>query len=204
MSVDTAKKLYEPATRAAYNGNLAQYLVDLHDARATFDFCGGMMFQLVLSDKLREHLSRVAKDPDGKQPVLFDSGVDRMMKMPGYKKENAADNAMVFHGREVREVPDAAGGMRFVLQLSFAGDGDSDGWSAGELDDYDGWGHDAGRTWRNGESLSFYRKFGPKAFGLHHRCYWHLDREDNLWLSAEDGCEGRLAEGPTRRRMFPF
>ena len=55
----TAKKLYEPATRAAYNGNLAQYLVDLHDARATFDFCGGMMFQLVLSPALRRHLAHV-------------------------------------------------------------------------------------------------------------------------------------------------
>ena len=32
--------LYEPATRDAYKGNLAQYLVDLHDARSTFDFCG--------------------------------------------------------------------------------------------------------------------------------------------------------------------
>ena len=29
-----------------------RYLVDLHDGNAVFDFCGGMMFQLVLSDKL--------------------------------------------------------------------------------------------------------------------------------------------------------
>ena len=34
---------------ARFKGNVAQYLVDLHDARAVFDFCGGMMFQLDLS-----------------------------------------------------------------------------------------------------------------------------------------------------------
>ena len=27
--------------------------MDLHDTKGTFDFCGGMMFQLVLSEKLR-------------------------------------------------------------------------------------------------------------------------------------------------------
>ena len=44
--------LYDPSARdATYKGNWAQYLVDLHDARATFDFCGGMMFQ-VLSPSL--------------------------------------------------------------------------------------------------------------------------------------------------------
>lgn len=37
-------------------GNWARYLVDCNDAKATFDFCGGMMFQLVLSDKLRSRL----------------------------------------------------------------------------------------------------------------------------------------------------
>ena len=39
-----AAYLYQPAARdKQYQGNFAQYLVDLHDANATFDFCGGMM-----------------------------------------------------------------------------------------------------------------------------------------------------------------
>jgi hypothetical protein len=39
--------------------NVAQYLVELHDTKSVFDFCGGMMFQLVLTDKLREQLISV-------------------------------------------------------------------------------------------------------------------------------------------------
>ena len=31
---------------------MAQYLLDLHHAKATFDFCGGMMFQLELTPAL--------------------------------------------------------------------------------------------------------------------------------------------------------
>ncbi len=42
---------------------------------------------------------------------------------------------------ELWQVPDAAGGMGFVLQLSHAGD-DPEGWSAQERSTYDGWGHD--------------------------------------------------------------
>eukprot|EP01047_Picozoa_sp_COSAG01_P091143 COSAG01_NODE_22812_length_840_cov_1.151147_1_plen_69_part_10 len=53
--------LYDPAAReAAFSGNWAEYLVQMHDARATFDFCGGMMFQLVLSSKLRGRLAAAA------------------------------------------------------------------------------------------------------------------------------------------------
>ena len=38
--------LTDPKTRVGdYDGRLAQYLVDLHDANACFNFCGGMMFQ---------------------------------------------------------------------------------------------------------------------------------------------------------------
>ena len=57
-----AQAFYDPAARdAKYSGDWAQYLVDMHDARATFDFCGGMMFQLVLSDKLRSRLADAGK-----------------------------------------------------------------------------------------------------------------------------------------------
>jgi hypothetical protein len=41
-------------------------------SKAPFDFCGGMMFQLVLSNKLREHLALVAQGA-GEQPMVFDS-----------------------------------------------------------------------------------------------------------------------------------
>lgn len=186
--------LHEPATREAqYAGNLAKYLVDLHDEKATFDFCGGMLFQLVLSDALRAHLAAAAD-----QPVVFDATTSRMSLCAGYEKSAAADNAKLFHGREVRNVPNAAGGMNFVLHLSLANGDDAEGWSKEEIDGYDGWGHDSSRVWRKGETLEkegwkdFRSKFGPSAFTLHHRFYWHLDNTNQLWLSAEDGCEGRL------------
>lgn len=195
--------LYDPATRDAhYSQNMAKYLVDLHDSRAVFDFCGGMMFQLVLSEKLRSHLADVAKEVgDGKQPVVFDATTDRMAKISGYRQDATADNVRLFHGREVRSVPTAAGGMGFVLQLSFAGapGEDPEGWTSQEVGGYDGWGHDSRRTWRDGERLEregfaeFRKRFGASAFALHHRFYLHLGRDNRLWLSAEDGCEGHPA-----------
>ena len=174
-----AANLCDPATREAqYGQNIAKYLVDLHDAKAVFDFCGGMMFQLVLSDKLRSHLADVAKSSGhGEQPVVFDASKDRMAKTPGYRQDAKADNVRVFHGREVRSVPTAAGGMGFVLHLSYAGapGEDPEGWTPQELAGYDGWGHDSGRTWRKGERLeregfaAFRSRFGASAFALHHR-----------------------------------
>ena len=173
--------------------NGAQYLLDLHDTKSVFDFCGGMLFQLVLSDALRSRLLEAAE-----QPEVYDAATNRMAKMPGYAKNADADNVRLFHGREVRNVPTAAGGMNFVLHLSLANGEDAEGWSKEEIAGYDGWGHDQGRVWRQGPTLEaegfdgFRAKFGPKAFTLHHRFYWHLDRTNQLWLSAEDGCEGRL------------
>lgn len=194
--------LHEPATREAhYKENLAQYLVDLHDSRSVFDFCGGMMFQLVLTDKLRTYLSEVAAEgTNGPQPVLFEAGANRMAKIPGYSRSADADNAKIFHGREIRKVPTAAGGFGFVLQLSLAGGGDTEGWTPQEVAGYDGWGHDSQRQWRTAQILesegleSFKATFGPEAFCLHHRFYLHLDRRNQLWLSAEDGCEGQPAQ----------
>ena len=41
------ERLYNPTARDAhYSKNTAQYLVDLHDSKATFDFCGGMVREL--------------------------------------------------------------------------------------------------------------------------------------------------------------
>ena len=198
--------LHEPSVRRAkYDGQTAQYLVELHDAKAVFDFCGGMRFQLVLSDKLRSQLASVG-DKKEQQPVVHSAATNRMQQMPDYAQSAEADNVRLFHGRNV---PNAAGGMNFVLELvSF--DGDPEGWSPQELGGYDGWGHDASRTWRKGDQLeaegveAFESKFGAAALTLNHRFYWHLDRTDQLWLSAEDGCEGRLlsaASGGSRSEL---
>lgn len=202
--------LYEPATREqTYGTDLAKYMVDLHDSRATFDFCGGMMFQLVLSDTLRSHLASVAESGNSdKQPVVFDAGKRRMNQIEGYGRAADADNIRVFHGREVRQIPDAAGGMGFAIHLSMAGEDDPEGWTPQELAGYDGWGHDSGRTWRNGERLeqegfeTFRKKFGPAAYTLHHRFYLHLDQRKQMWLSAEDGCEGQPAAAPAPKKFM--
>lgn len=191
--------LYSPSNRnAVYGQNVAQYLVDLHDANATFDFCGGMLFQLVLSPALRAVLSDVAAGGSGDraQPVVYDPSIEKMHRLPGYQKDASADGINIFHGREVRSVPWAAGGMNFVLHLSDHRGDDPEGWTPQEVSGYDGWGHDGGRTWRNGQRLqaegftSFRGKFGTAAYALHHRFYLHLDSLDRLWLAAEDGCEG--------------
>jgi hypothetical protein len=163
-----------------------------------------MMFQLVLSEKLRGHLERVAAG-DGTQPLIHNGAINRMSLLPGYTKTADADNVCLFHGREVRNVPSAAGGMNFVLHLSHTDD-DPEGWTQLERAGYDGWGHDATRQWRDGAMLeaegfvNFRAKFGPKAFALHHRFFWHLDNSHRLWLSAEDGCEGVYP--PAKKEKF--
>ena len=195
--------LYSPSERDAhYNGNTAQYLVDLHNEKATFNFCGGMMFQLVLSEKLKTHLEGIAtssSSDESKQPVIFDASKPRMEKIPGYQLNADADNLTVFHGREIRQVPHATGGMGFVLQLSHSDETDPEGWTSAEVEGYDGWAHDSGRVWRKGDRLEsegfgdFRERFGPKSFALHHRFYLHYDQGNSMWLSAEDGCEGTPA-----------
>ena len=201
----TATSLVEPSERdTKYGDNMAQYLVDLHDAKATFDFCGGMMFQLVLSDALRSHLllsSRMTeKDSANSSGVkVADAKKYRMHQLEGYEQSAKADNLGIFHGREIRRVPWAAGGMGFVLHLSLANEQDQEGWTPGEIAGYDGWGHDSGRDWRTAERLeqegikNFREKFGPQSFSLHHRFYLHWDSLNRVWLSAEDGCEGTPA-----------
>lgn len=184
--------------------NVAQYLVDLHDAKATFNFCGGMMFQLVLTNKLRDYLVQIAsKNGDvDEQPVIFDASKSRMANIPNYNKDAFADNVRLFHGREIRKVPNASGGMGFVLQLSMADVDDPQGWTPQEIQGYDGWGHDVGRDWRTGERLekegfkTFRDEYGQDAFTLNHRFYLHFDQGNRMWLSAEDGCEG-VAQGRT-------
>jgi len=194
-------QLYNPAQRDAHYGrplNVAQYLVDLHDAGAVFNFCGSLFFQLSLTSKLKEHLVQVAQNGNQseQQPVIFDAAANRLAKIPGYTKSADADNRSIFYGREVRQVPTARGGMGCVLQLCMANEGDPEGWTKQEIGDYNGWAHDSRRPWRKGGQLeregfeSFKSKFGGTAYTLHHRFYLHLDRRNVMWLSAEDGCEG--------------
>mmetsp|Transcript_89720 Transcript_89720/g.155282 ORF Transcript_89720/g.155282 Transcript_89720/m.155282 type:complete len:283 (-) Transcript_89720:48-896(-) len=211
VRMQATAELYDLKERDSKYGsplNVAQYLVDLHDNKGTFDFCGGMMFQLVLSEKLRNHLSQVAES-GGDQPVVFDASKDRMAKIPGYSQTANVDSIKVFHGREIRQVSDAAGGMGMVLQLSHPEE-DPEGWTEAEVKGYDGWGHDSGRVWRKGDRLesegfkTFRNKFGQRAFTLHHRFYLHFDGFNRLWLSAEDGCEGYPASAPAKFNVGPF
>jgi hypothetical protein len=205
-AASSSTRLFDPKERDAhYQNNVARYLLDLHDTKSTFDFCGGMMFQLVLTDALRAHLQQTTE-----QPVIHDASQPRMAMIPNYSRTAQADNVHIFHGREIRQVPDAAGGMGMVLQLSLAGQPDPEGWTPQEQDRYDGWGHDSGREWRKGLQLeqegftNFREKFGPAAFSLHHRFYLHYDGSNRMWLSAEDGCEGTPAAAPVKRMSNLF
>ena len=121
--------LYDPLSRdETYGSNIAKYLVDLHDSEGTFDFCGGMMFQFRLTEKLRSRLALVAESggSDQNQPVVHGASFDSMAKIPDYEKSAAADNIRYFHGREIRSVPSAKGGRGFVLELSDS-EGDPEG-----------------------------------------------------------------------------
>ncbi|KAL3810751.1 hypothetical protein ACHAXA_001151 [Cyclostephanos tholiformis] len=186
-SIDDKSHLYMPSERDKhYDGNIARYLLDLHDERATFDFCGGMLFQLVLSDRLRSHLEDVASSHPTdasrqQQPVIRPSSQSLMNRVPGYDRSSQADNVMIFHGRELRGITNASGGMGYVLQLSFADpsgeitaassaeggivpsgkgadsawDGravDAQGWSTEEIATYDGWRSDQVRRWRDAKT----------------------------------------------------
>jgi len=208
--------LFVPSERDAFYGsNVARYLLDMAATPgATFNFCGGMMFGLVLSERLRDHLEGVAAASGAggntpQQPRVYPSSVRRMSQMPdGYAQDASADNVRVFHGREVRQVPGAAGGMGMAIHLSLAGGDDPEGWTPQEVDEYSGWLSDRQRRWRTGGDLaaegfeSFPAKFGPEAFTLHHRFYLHHDASGGLWLSAEDGCEG-VAQ-PPKTAKSPF
>lgn len=179
--------LFKERVLAPDMSNMAQRILNLQGK--VFDFCGGMPFELVLSDKLKRDLM-VRNEVN-----VFDASVSRMSKIPGYRQSADADDVNVFYGREVRKYPKAAGGKGFALQLVASKD-DPEGWSTQEIEEYNGWGHDSGRKWRKAadhaaEGNALYSgQFGSAAFGLHHRFYWHLDRQNGLWLSAEDGCEG--------------
>mmetsp|Transcript_18488 Transcript_18488/g.26028 ORF Transcript_18488/g.26028 Transcript_18488/m.26028 type:complete len:249 (-) Transcript_18488:366-1112(-) len=200
--------LVEPSQRdKTYGTNIAKYLIDLHDTKSTFDFCGGMMFQLVLSENLRTYLESIQDNTN--QPFIHDSSKQRMFQLQDYTQNGKADNVQIFHGRELRKVPNANGGRGFVLHLSLANGEDPEGWSKQEIDTYNGWEHDVNRTWRNADVYEnegfqdFKTKFGKDAFGLHHRFYLHYDSEDRMWLSAEDGCEGTPAKYNPLSQFFP-
>jgi len=186
-----------------FKGNVAQYLVDLADSNAKLMFCGSMAFELRLTDMMRSHLEEVAKSGVG-QPEVYDASTSRMNRIPGYEQSDFADNVHYFHGRELRQT--TRGGSGFVFQLSHSGE-DPEGWSSQERSTYDGWGMDRGRVWRKADMYenegwaNFKETYGDRAFGLNHRSYLHLDNDQRLWLSAEDGCEGVY---PPDRRLEEF
>ena len=92
--------------------------------------------------------------------------------------------------------------MGMVLQLSLAAE-DEEGWTDTEVAVYDGWGHDSGRTWNLArEAEGFRNKWGGSVVTLGHRFYLHLDNTNQLWLSAEDGCEGRLVDPGEKKKLF--
>ena len=119
-----------------------------------------------------------------------------------------ADDATIFHGREIRGVTGARGGVSMVIHLSLANGEDPEGWTSGEREDYAGWLSDRQRQWRDGNVFAeegfagFKEKFGEDAFTLHHRFYLHRDARGGWWLSAEDGCEGVAEEAKPRGRDF--
>jgi hypothetical protein len=168
-----------------------------------------VMFQLVLSDMLRKHLEQIALSYPAskeKQPIIHDAKESRMFQIHNYNRSAHADDIHLFHGREIRQVPSSSGGMGFLLHLSLS-ENDPEGWTDEEVKGYDGWGHDSGRVWRKGDRLiqegfsDFQKKFGSKAFALHHRFYLHYDTDSRMWLSAEDGCEGTPAKGGVATRI---
>ena len=198
---------YDPAQRGRQvRRNIAQYLVDCHDTP-------GVTLQLLRGhDVWPRPLPGAEGTPRGRspppvrttrrQPKLYDASVARMsMKPDGYAKDASADDATVFHGREVRKVSAArtAPASTMFIHLCRGQGRHREGWSAEEIEEHSGWMSDrgGGGRWRDGgvcaaeAGADWYRaKFGPEAFGLHHRFYLHLDGGDNFWLSAEDGCEG--------------
>jgi hypothetical protein len=56
------------------------------------------------------------------QPCIHPASQSLMSRIPNYNKSSFADNRSIFHGREIRKVSNANGGMGFVLQLSYADD----------------------------------------------------------------------------------
>ena len=91
--------------------------------------------------------------------------------------------------------------MGMVLQLSHTDDDDPEGWTAKERGVRQ-LGRRGGRKWGLAlEAPAFVGRLArvPSAAA---RCYLHLDGQDRMWLSAEDGCEGVLATSPQRRRPF--
>ena len=136
------------------------------------------MFQLVLSEKLKSHLeTTVTSKSKDDQPIIHPASQPLMCRTPNYQKSASANNISIFHGRELRKIQSANGGMGFVLQLSYAdpsgvsagvdggvgnaGKGadaawsgnavDPQGWSEEEISTYDGWRSDSVRQWRNRE-----------------------------------------------------
>jgi hypothetical protein len=125
-----------------YSPSLSLFIVEKHvyiHTHASFHpLSTGMIFQFVLTDKLIAHLEPIASSPtlEQQQPIIHPASQSLMSRVYNFNKSSYADNRSIFHGREIRKVSNARGGMGFVLQLSCADDfhgDDNDGEEEGDL-----------------------------------------------------------------------
>ena len=96
------------------------------------------MFQLVITDALKDHLLSAsfqqndADDTDtdtAKEDVMVYQQTPRMHLTPEYQRSSAADNVKYFHGREIRNVPFAGDGYDLTIIIgtgvdNYCDDGD--------------------------------------------------------------------------------
>ena len=90
-----------------------------------------------------------------------------MASLPGYARDASADDATIFHGREIRGVTGARGGVSMVIHLSLANGEDPEGWTSGEREDYAGWLSDRQRRWRDGNVFAEEGFAGFKVRSIH-------------------------------------
>lgn len=125
---------------SAVPSNTARYILDLEAQDVYLHYYGdGQVFQLVLSPKLKEHLTRVVSLSDNaSMPVTI--GVNKLSnkgecdwnQVLGWTSPNyGADAKTVFYGREIRQAPNTLYGN--AIQLSLGPDVDPEGWTNEEM-----------------------------------------------------------------------
>jgi hypothetical protein len=101
------------------------------------------------------------------RPYLQPHTAHRMASLPEYARDASADDATIFHGREIRGVTGARGGVSMVIHLSLANGEDPEGWTSGEREDYAGWLSDRQRRWRDGNVFAEEGFAGFKVRSIH-------------------------------------
>ena len=72
-------------------------------------------------------------ETDDRNVAVQESNVSRMYMMDGYEQSAFADNASIFHGREVRKVSTFGEKSGMMIQLSLANEDDDEGWTKEEI-----------------------------------------------------------------------